>query len=183
MVTTRLYTSEDLYVMGSDAPFELIQGELIRVSPSSTRSIRVLSYVHFSLYAFVEAHGLGDVYVGEAGFTIEVDPDTVVGPDVAYVSNDRIPEPYPEKGFAEIVPSLIVEIVSPTDEPGDMRRKQAAYDRAAVPLVWWIDPIKKTASIHPYGEQPTRLVRTGMLDGESVLPGFSLSLEAVLSKF
>jgi Uma2 family endonuclease len=169
--------------MGSDAPFELIQGELTRVSPSSTRSNHVLQYVNFSLYACVDARGLGQVYAGEAGFTLEVDPDTVVGPDVAFVSSDRIPDPYPERGFAEIVPNLIVEIVSPTDEPGDMRRKQAAYDRVGIPLVWWIDPIQKTASIHPHGEQPTKLERTGTLDGGSVLPGFSLPLEVIHSKF
>jgi Uma2 family endonuclease len=183
MVTTRLYTSEDLFAMGSDAPYELIQGELIEVSPSSTRSNRVLSFIHFSLYAFVAGRGLGDVYVGEAGFMIEVGPDTVVGPDIAYVSRDRIPDPFPERGFAKIVPNLIVEVVSPTYEPGDMKRKQDAYDRAMVPLVWWIDPIKKSAAIHPFGEQPTKLERTGMLDGGAVLPGFSLSLETVLSKF
>ena len=151
--------------------------------PSSTRSNRVLGFLHFSLYSYVEEQGIGEVYVGEAGFTIEVDPDTVVGPHVAYVSSDRIPEPYPERGFAKIVPNLIVEVVSPSDEPGDMKRKQAAYNRAGVPLVWWIDPIRKTASIHPFGEQPTKLEHTGILDGRAVLPGFSLSLETILAKF
>lgn len=183
MVTTRLYTSDDLYAMGSDAPFELIQGELIRVSPANSRSNHVVSYVHYVLYSFAEMNGFGRVYVGEAGFTIEVDPDTVVGPDVAYVSNDRIPDPYPDHGFVRIVPNLVVEIVSPSDEPGDMKRKQAAYERAGVPLVWWIDPIRMSATIHPHGERSTRLERTGVLDAGSVLPGFSLQLETALSKF
>jgi Uma2 family endonuclease len=183
MVTTRLYTSDDLYAMGSDAPFELIQGELIRVSPANPRSNRVLQYINYVLYGFVAERGIGDVYAMEAGFTIEVDPDTVVGPDVAYVAHDRIPTPYPDHGFVRIVPNLIVEIVSPSDEPGDMKRKQAAYDRAGVPLVWWVDPIRKSATIYRLGEQPIRLERTGILDAGSVLPGFSLQLETALSKF
>jgi Uma2 family endonuclease len=169
--------------MGSDAPFELIQGELISVSPSSTRSNHVLSYLHYVLYAFVDPHRLGQVYTGEAGFTLEVDPDTVVAPDVAFVSRDRIPDPFPERGFAEIIPNLIVEVVSPSDEPADIKRKQAVYDRVGVPLVWWIDPIAQTAVIHVFGKQPRKLERTGALDGGAVLPGFSVSLETVLSKF
>ena len=183
MVTTRLYTSDDLYAMGSDAPFELIQGELIRVSPANPRVNRVLQYVNFLLYGFVAERGIGEVYAVEAGFTIEVDPDTVVGPDVAYVSNDRIPDPYPDHGFVRIVPNLIVEVVSPSDEPGEMKRKQAAYERAGVPLVWWINPIRKSAVICPLGQEPTKLERTGILDAGSVLPGFSLHLEIALSKF
>ena len=37
MVTTRVTTAAELFAMGSDAPYELIQGELVEVSPSAYR--------------------------------------------------------------------------------------------------------------------------------------------------
>ncbi len=61
MVSAQLYTSDDLFAMGSDAPFELIQGELFKVSPSSTRSNRVMSFIHFSLYSYVDQQRVGEV--------------------------------------------------------------------------------------------------------------------------
>ncbi len=85
MVTTRLTTAAELFEMGSDAPFELIGGELIRVSPASYKAKLVLNFINWKLYGFVREHGLGSVSVTEARFLIEVDPDTVVAPDIAFV--------------------------------------------------------------------------------------------------
>ncbi len=82
------------------------------------------------------------------GYVLERDPDTVVAPDVAFVRRDRLPDPIPERGYFLIAPDLVVEVISPTDEPGDIRRKQALYDRVAIPMVWWVDPLRRTISVH-----------------------------------
>ncbi len=182
MVTTRTTTASELFAMGSNAPYELIRGELIDVSPSALPSNLVLSYLHWELYGFVRAHRMGFVSVGEAGYLIETDPDSVVSPDIAFVARDRMIDPIPARGFVRVVPDLIVEVISPTDERRDIERKQALYAKVGVPLVWWIDPEHETATVHRSGEPVVRLDCSGTLDGGSVLPGFRLALNDVFAK-
>jgi Uma2 family endonuclease len=139
----------------------------------------VVSNIGYELRHYVQSHKLGAVIFGEAGYLLERDPDTVVAPDVAFVRRDRLPDPIPERGFFLIAPDLVVEVISPTDEPGDIRRKQALYDRVAIPMVWWIDPLRGTISVHVPGEPVRHLTENDTLDGEPVVPGFALPVATI----
>lgn len=176
MVTTSTVTAEELLAMGSDAPFELIQGELVRVSPSAGKSNYVLGNVHSVIRDFVRPRTLGNVSVGEAGYRLETDPDSVVSPDVGYVVRNRMPIPIPDRGYIPLRPDLAVEVISPTDERGDIERKQARYARVGVLLVWGIDPSRETATVHAVGASARMIDRTGVLDGGDILPGFQVLL-------
>jgi len=169
--------------MGSDAPYVLIEGELIRVSPSAYTSNLVVNYLNWQLFGFVHTRQLGRVSVAEAGFLVETDPDTVIAPDIAFVSRERLPRLLPSRGYLAVCPDLIVEVLSPTDERQDIQRKSALYDRIQVPLVWWIDPHRETATIHAPGRSVQLLDRTGVLDGGNILLGFTLALSEVFAAF
>lgn len=179
MTITQLITAGELEAMGGDARFELYQGVLHQMSPSGARSSLVSSNIGYELRHFVQTHKLGAVIFAEAGFVLERDPDTVVAPDAAFVRRDRLPDPIPERGFFLLAPDLVVEVISPTDEPGDIRRKQALYDRIAIPLVWWFDPLQRTVSVHIPGKPVRHLTAVDMLDGAPVLPGFSIPLAVI----
>jgi Uma2 family endonuclease len=179
MTITQLTTAHELEAMGSDARFELDQGVLQHMSPSGARSSMVSSNIGYELRHYVQTHRLGAVIFSEAGFVLEHDPDTVVAPDVAFVRRDRMPDLIPERGFFLLAPDLAVEVISPTDEPGDMRRKQAIYDRVAIPMVWWIDPLRRTAAVHVPGEPVRHLTESEILDGERVVPGFPIPLATI----
>ncbi len=176
MTITHLITADELEAMGSDARFELIQGVLHEMSPSSFNSSLVLARVANSIFNYVDAHRLGVVTFAEAGFVLELGPDTVVAPDVAFVRQDRMHLAPSGRGFFPARPDLIVEVISPTDEPLDIRRKQALYDRIGIPLVWWIDPKRRTATVHFPGNPVQHLTESDSLDGSDIVPGFSMQL-------
>jgi Uma2 family endonuclease len=176
MTITHLITADELEAMGSDARFELIQGVLHEMSPSSFPSSRVLSKIGVLLYNFVDAQQLGEVTFAEAGFVLEANPDTVVAPDVAFVRGSRLHLAPRQRGFFPAPPDLIVEVISPADEPADIRRKQALYDRVGIPMVWWIDPERRTAMVHIPGQTARQLTEMDSLDGGEIVPGFSVHL-------
>jgi Uma2 family endonuclease len=130
----------------------------------------------------VRANKLGSLTVGEGGFHLESNPDTVVAPDIGFVSRHRMPRPVPDRGYLRIRPDLAVEVISPTDERGDIERKQALYARIGVPIVWWIDPRREIATVHVPGQPIQHFDRTGILDGGDILPGFTLELAQVFDE-
>jgi Uma2 family endonuclease len=118
------------------------------------------------------------VYV-ESGFKLAVDPDTVRGPDIAFISQSRLPHPEP-RGFPDLAPDLAVEILSPTDRPGEVLGRVGDFLEAGTKLVWVIDPHRRLARVYrPDGTEDT-INAEQALDGEAVVRGFSCRLETIL---
>lgn len=179
MTATQLVTAEDLLQMGSDAPYELIEGVLKDESPSSFKSDVVVLRIGSAVLRHVDELQLGYVTASSAGYILNHDPATVVAPDVGFVRGDRFPDGMPDRGFCPVPPDLAVEVISPTDTKAVMAEKQALYAKAGVPLVWWVDPERKTATVHRLGHAPKVVEATGVLDGGDVLPGFEFALQAI----
>ncbi len=179
MTATQLVTADELYRMGSDAPYELWEGVLKEVSPSSLKPGIVAARMVGALIAYVETHSLGYISTAEAGYILSRNPHTVVAPDVAFVRGDRFPGGLPESGFSPLPPDLAVEVISPTDRKADIAEKQALYRRAGVPLVWWVDPERKTVTVYRLGQKPEIVGATDTLDVGEVLSGFELRLQSI----
>jgi Uma2 family endonuclease len=71
-------------------------------------------------------------------------------------------------------------VISPTVEPGNIAKKRELYRRAGVPLVWWVDPERRTVAVDRHGELAAELGETDELDGGDVLPGFRLRVAETL---
>jgi len=182
MVSTHLITAAELENMGSDAPFELIKGVLYEVSPSSFDSSEFGMRLGIILGSYVFEHGLGFLTGADGGYLLERGPDTVIAPDLGFIRNERSNLRPRGRGFFPAHPDLAVEIISPTDERADIRRKMDLYERTSVPLVWWVDPIKRTVTVQRAGQPVARLTEFDSLDGEDIIPGFSIQL-AILFDF
>ena len=113
---------------------------------------------------------------GEAGF-YELQSGPVRGPDVAFVSWDRMPgrwrvqEPIPTQ-----TPDLVVEVLSPSNTAREMARKRDEYFRAGVRLLWEIDPRTRTVREYTAVDRVRDLTAADSLDGRDVLTGFTLPL-------
>src|SRR5205814_6511465 len=120
--TKTLMTADDLFARPDDGcQYELVRGELIRMVPPGMEHGGVETRVVLRLGPHVYDNGLGELYTGDAGFKLESDPDTVRGPDVAFVRRDRLPAGAQTQGYGALAPALAIEIVSPSHRARDVR--------------------------------------------------------------
>jgi Uma2 family endonuclease len=176
--TKTIYTADDLFWMGDDARFELIEGELVEM-PAPTYVHGNTSGILFAEFrAFIRQHSLPIGHAVEAGYLLERDPDTVLAPDVSIIAAGDIALAEQETGFQHVIPLLAVEVLSPSNRPAEIRRKVAIYLTAGVKLVWIVDKRQRSATVHRADRTSTTLRQSDgdALDGEDVLPGFRLAL-------
>lgn len=179
MVTTHFLTIDDLLALDKSGSFELVEGELREVSPSSMRSSQIAGELFALLRAFVKPPELGWLTSSEGGYTLSRDPDTVVAPDVGYVSRSRLLHGVPHEGYCPVPPDLAVEVVSPSDDPGRIRQKQRLYELAKVPMTWWVDLKRQVVTVHRPGTESIVSGSDDVLDGGGVLPGLRLPVRAI----
>jgi Uma2 family endonuclease len=154
---------------------ELVRGRLVISEPPGTFHGQLAGRLLVRVGAFVEAHGLGEVFAQDTGFKIASNPDTVRAPDLAFLGHERLAH-VATRGYAAVAPDLIAEIVSPDDRPGEVRDKIAEWLSAGVRLAWELDPRRKIARVYRPDGSVTLVEASGALGGDSVLPGFSCAL-------
>ncbi|MBC8100440.1 MAG: Uma2 family endonuclease [Armatimonadetes bacterium] len=163
----------------ADKNVELIDGVIVEMSRPGGSHGKAAIKIGRYLDSFVETHGLGDV-TAEAGYVLFKNPDgkdMIVGPDVAFIRRDRLPDGLPA-GHIPMPPDLAVEISSPNDTMGKIRDKVAAYLKAGTALVWVVDPDFQTVTVHHAGGIAAYDINS-VLDGGDVLPGFTLPVRDI----
>jgi Uma2 family endonuclease len=171
--TTALRTAEDLARMPDDQLLHnLVEGAIVEMSRPKPRHGRVAARLIRLLGNHTESQRLGDI-ITEAGFVLAHNPDTVRGPDVAFVASQRGIGDSDLDEYIEGAPDLAVEIVSPNDNAVDLRELIDLYFAAGARLVWVVYPMFKTVEVYRADDTGIVLRAKDMLDGENVLPGFS----------
>ena len=141
-VQTRAFTAEELLRMpGDDFVYELVDGELRKMSPAGFEHGRVAMRIGASLSTFVIQRHLGEVTAAETGFVLRRNPDTVRAPGVAFVRQDRL---VPSSGYFPGPPDLAIEVVSPSDTYSEVDAKVLDWLRSGVRMVVVVDPSKKS---------------------------------------
>jgi Uma2 family endonuclease len=159
---------------------ELVRGRLVVREPPGSRHGTVAMNLAVRLANHVESLGAGQIFAAETGFTLFRAPDTVRAPDIAFVRRERLPDPVPA-GYLELAPDLVVEVLSPSDRPGEVLAKVGDWLEAGARLVWAIDPERRIARVYRPDGSESSITADGQLDGEDVLPGFSCPLAGILS--
>lgn len=179
MTITHLITANELEAMGGDARYELIEGVLHEVSPSSSDPSAIATRLLFELGTLVYRDQLGILTGADGGYFLERNPDTVIEPDGGFIRAERLNLWPGRRGYFPGYPDIAIEVISPTDEPAEIRKKMELYERTNVPLVWWINPERRTATVQAAGKPIRHLNDADSLDGESVLPGFYFALSVL----
>ncbi len=179
-VREKLTTVDDLWELshqGDEQRRYLIEGVLYETPRASEEHGVAAGEIAFYVLRFVREHKLGRVTAAETGYVLYQNPegkDTVLAPDVGFISRERMTE-QPSKKYVPMAPDLAVEVVSPNDTYNEVAQKVAVYLRFDTRMVWVFDPASKTVAVHTAAG--ARLLDVdATLDGGAVLPGFQLPL-------
>ena len=176
-------TAEDLPQMDADGMHgDLIRGAFCPLELAGQIHGVIAARLGASVFDHVERSRSGTVVGGKTGVWLERDPDTVRAPDAAYFSAERMPIGQDVPGYAEVVPDLVVEVVSSSHET-----HREVYDKArmwlshGVRLAWVVHPDTRTVDVHRGGHPVETLAEDSDLDGLDVLAGFKYPLSRLFA--
>jgi Uma2 family endonuclease len=118
--------------------YELLDGALFVTPSPRPLHQRVSKRLQRQLEAYFEDGGLGEVF--DAPVDVILTMHDVVVPDLVVVT---VPPQITERAI-EGVPTLIVEILSPSTGTRDRTLKAGRYATLGVPHYWIVDPLHKT---------------------------------------
>jgi Uma2 family endonuclease len=181
--TIQPMTADELFLMKDDGfRYDLVKGELRKMSPAGGEHGAIIVRLTVALGQYVEENDLGVVFGAETGFKLASDPDTVLGPDVAFVGNEKIPPAGIPVAYWQGAPDLAVEVISPGNTRREIEEKIEEYLAAGVSLVWIVTPKRRTVTVHRTGAEPVTLNEGDRLDGENVLPGFKYEIARLFTR-
>ena len=162
----------------TERPCELIDGTLVEKAmgvPESFLASLVLQFIG----PFVRLHRLGITTAPDGMY--KMIRGNIREPDVSFTSRARMKSVTNQ--VADWCPDLCVEILSPSNTRDEMALKRSEYFKSGCRLVWIIDHRNRTVEVYTEPETPAVLTESEMLDGGTVLPGFTLPLSELFAAF
>lgn len=175
--TTHLMTADELIKLPRDKyRYELVKGELLTMSPSGAEHGAVTVNLTAPLATYVKAHKLGIVFGAKTGFKLESDPDTVLAPDIGFITRDRIGAL--PKSYLEIAPDLAVEVISPSERKSKVAKKTLQWLSFGVRSVWLVRPENRTVETVSHDGKKMCFCETDVLS-DAVVPGFQILVHEI----
>lgn len=184
--TGQLTLDEFIRLYAQEGPFEIINGERVKLMPPVTIHGIIIKRLMNWLRAY-EENGVGEAF-SELPYVLVDTPDWVKGskvPDVLFFRAERlaryreVTSGWENKPFI-LVPDLVVEVTSEHDRYTDINQKVELYLQDGVQLVWVIDPKRRKVAVHQPHAQTT-LSEKDALTGGDVIPGFEAPVSAIFN--
>lgn len=167
--------------------YELIDGDLVKrnapgVDSPTPQHQEISANLNDALRQFVKANQLGRVFY--APIDVFLDDENAPQPDIVFVANDR--ESIITPNGIEGVPTLVVEIISPSSVYRDRVTKRALYERVGVAEYWLVDPVESLVEIFSLAEGRYQLLSAatpteGTLTS-GVFPGLAIDVKALFAE-
>jgi Uma2 family endonuclease len=179
--TATHWTYEDLLRMpdeGDGKRYEIVGGVRFMTPSPFERHQRASGNLEYLLRRYLEGRDLGVVY--DAPLDVVLSDDTVLVPDIVFVSKARVSIIEQRGIFA--APDLVVEILSEGTKRRDRGIKLRAYAEHGVREYWILDPVHRSVEIFVLegGDLVKSFEHTaGKVSSPIVLPGFSAALDRI----
>lgn len=177
MSTKTEATIEDLYKV--DGKAELVDGEIVRMSPAGGKPSMAAREISFSLRDYERRTKSGYAVTDNAAFRVNLPHRKSFSPDAAFYTGGE-----PTMNFFEGSPIFAVEVRSEGDygpkAEEAMARKRADYFAAGTRVVWDVDllsetPVRVFRASDP--ESPTLYRRGESAEAEPALPGWTMPVD------
>jgi Uma2 family endonuclease len=168
-----LISGEELLRRPDLGPCELVNGRVVPLMPTGDEHGDVEFELGTRLRLYGKESKRGRAVGGEVGIYIRRNPDTVRAADIIFISKERDVRPK-ARGYFEIAPELVVEVLSPEDRTSKIKEKLRDYFSAGVLAVWLVDPVLRRMLIYRSPTDVTVLDERQVLTDEEILPGFSV---------
>jgi Uma2 family endonuclease len=179
----KIWTDEEFMALPDDGHrYELVNGELIEMGNSGAKHGYVAIVLSSALFTVVLAKKLGAMFDSSTAFKMK--SGNKRSPDISFVAKERLQglEELPD-GFLEGAPDLAIEILSPTNTIEEIHAKLVEYFENGAQLVWIIHPNERYILVYRCAQEPDRLLKsTDFLDGEELIPSFSLPVAELFQK-
>ena len=174
-------TIDDLYRVPGKA--ELVNGELVRMSPTGDLPSSASLEIAISLRAHARRTGIGRVYTDNAAFIVDLPNRRSFSPDAAYYIGPRT-----RAKFLNGAPVFAVEVRSEGDygpaAEQEMAAKRRDYFAAGTLVVWDVDVLKDEL-VKAYRasdpENPAIYRRGEVANAEPAVPGWSMPVEDIFA--
>jgi len=165
--------SGDVINEETDALYEVAYGQRIETAPMSTYASVVAAALFFQLQSYLAGQAIGRAVI-ETLCVLDAHANHRRRPDVAFISADAWPldRELPEIGDWEVIPTLAVEIIHPSNFALDVLNKLHEYFRYGVSAVWHVYPNSREIYCYSSPVNVIILDETQMLTCEDILPGF-----------
>lgn len=174
-------TLEEFHALPEDPEVErmLIRGRLWEkpMTKRTRQNAHLVSRIAHVLLMWAEQQPMPrpEVYSGEIGCDLP-GQETGVGIDVAVVSAELEATLSDKEKYVIGAPTLVGEILSPSDRVEEINAKLDVYLAAGVPLIWVVDPFRRTIVLHRPDASPEMFTGDDELAGDPHLPGFKIRL-------
>jgi Uma2 family endonuclease len=182
ITSTRRATVGDLYRAQGKA--ELVNGKILKMSPTGKRPGRIGLNIALSLRAFETVTRQGEAYPDNVAFLCNLPNRGSFSPDASYYTG---PQPADLDDFLPNAPDFAAEIRSKGDYGRAAERKLMAkrrdYFAAGTKVVWDVDVLKKIVRVYR-ATDPDRatIYRSGQIaEAEPAVPGWRMAVNEIFA--
>jgi Uma2 family endonuclease len=168
---------EQLKALPPDTLYEVVDGSVREKPRMGMFAGSVANYLAIFINVYAYPLKLGAAFV-EAMYRFRDDlPQR--RPDLSFISADQWPGVLTgdsDPPSLHLVPSLAVEVISPTNSAAEIEEKRLEYFQAGILAVWVVHPLQRTIHVYTSPSECRVLSLADTLDGGKVIPGFHVKM-------